>query len=683
MKNLVLIGALAITNIVDAQEFEWAKCYESVDPTSLETIQSVVTDDAGNVYSVGYFNNEVNFDPTILGGTPATTQDIFIQKRAVDGTALWTHRIGGIEDDHANDIALDEFDNVYVTGFYQRTVDFDPDPTNVYNLTAKGTKEAFILKLENSGDFVWAKTTEGDNATSSSVEAYSISANQAGSVTIAGSYAYGVDFDPVNSGTHFKTSNSGSKDIFVLNYDLSGNVSWFYEAGGPGRDLAQGIDAGNHGDYYVTGNYDGSVSSVSFSPTHTFNRKELFIEKIDGNTGNCLWARSAVGSIEDYSQSIAVHEDNVYTTGYFSGTVVFSFGLGVSNGAKDIFVRRFNYATGFPVGGETFGGSGDDKGYSVALNSCSELHLAGSFTGTVDFDNSALTHNLVSNGRTDGYIVKLHDNFDYYWANSLGTVNDDFCRTVSTNDNGTTHAGGQYDGTLSFSSGSGLGSCTSAFEEEDAFVVKIAPYTPNLTWTSSTNITTGVNCTEEFSINVSNVPDGVTYQWQLFNFVAGAGWVNTVGGAVYSGSNTPTLTINDVPFYWKNETLAFRLVVSAPCMETVISTTATMFVDKRVTCEGDPHGLPIDNSGETANLKHATISAYPNPFNDHISLWIDSDETIPMTVNIMDLSGKLVFKAESWSTNQTVEFGEDLENGIYLVHLYYGDEVDLIKIIKE
>ncbi len=69
---------------------------------------------------------------------------------------LWAKAIGGTLNDYGNSVAVDASGNVYTTGTFQGTVDFDPG-AGVFNLTSVGLFDIFISKVDNSGNFVWTK----------------------------------------------------------------------------------------------------------------------------------------------------------------------------------------------------------------------------------------------------------------------------------------------------------------------------------------------------------------------------------------------------------------------------------------------------------------------------------------------------------------------------------------------
>ena len=68
----------------------------------------------------------------------------------------WAKSIGGTSTDIGRSIALNDTGNVYVTGSFNGTVDFDPGPGTA-NLTSAGNDDIFFAKYSSSGNYIWAK----------------------------------------------------------------------------------------------------------------------------------------------------------------------------------------------------------------------------------------------------------------------------------------------------------------------------------------------------------------------------------------------------------------------------------------------------------------------------------------------------------------------------------------------
>lgn len=115
---------------------------------------SVALDAVANIYTSGSYSGTSDFDPGPLSFSLASAggADIFISKLDANGDFVWAESFGGADFDRGNSIVTDGSNNVYATGYYAGTVDFDPG-TGVNALTSftiqggNSTTDAFLLKL--------------------------------------------------------------------------------------------------------------------------------------------------------------------------------------------------------------------------------------------------------------------------------------------------------------------------------------------------------------------------------------------------------------------------------------------------------------------------------------------------------------------------------------------------------
>jgi hypothetical protein len=124
------------------------------------------------------------------------------------GDFIWARKMGGTGSDISYCIALDSLNNIYTTGYYQNTADFDPG-AGTYSLSSLGGKDVFISKLNSFGDFVWAKNISG---TSDNI-AYSITTDAFLNVYSGGFFQATADFDPDTG--NYNVASSGSHDMFI------------------------------------------------------------------------------------------------------------------------------------------------------------------------------------------------------------------------------------------------------------------------------------------------------------------------------------------------------------------------------------------------------------------------------------------------------------------------------------
>jgi len=126
--------------------------------------------------------------------------------------------MAGVLDEKGNDIKTDAAGNVYTTGHYSGTIDFNPGAGN-FNLTSAGanTVDIYISKLDTDGNFVWA-TGFGEVATD---RGFGIALDAMGNVFTAGLFLGQIDFD-TGPGTAILITSPA--DIFLLKFSSGGSV---------------------------------------------------------------------------------------------------------------------------------------------------------------------------------------------------------------------------------------------------------------------------------------------------------------------------------------------------------------------------------------------------------------------------------------------------------------------------
>lgn len=365
-------------------------------------------DASGNVYTTGYFTGTVDFNagPGIYNLTSAGGFDIFISKLDAFGNFLWAKQLGGASDDKGISITVDSIGNVYTTGVFWFTADFDPGPGN-YSLSSAGFSDMFISKIDHSGNFLFAKKI-GD--ASSTEEGESITIDGAGNIYTTGIY----NLAP--------THQNGREHFFVSKLDASGNLVWKKQFAGIYGEVSYSIAVDFLGNVYTTGNFQGTVD---FNPGIDINNltsvgnvnPDIFILKLDA-LGNFLWANQIGGVEYDRGNSIVIDfAGNAYVTGFFKGIVDFDPGIGYYNlssmGSTDIFISHFNTMGNF-LWAKQIGGVGADNGNSIALDIVGNVYVTGFFTGTVDFNSGAGTYNMTSSGNYDIFVVKLKGDPEVY-----------------------------------------------------------------------------------------------------------------------------------------------------------------------------------------------------------------------------------------------------------------------------
>jgi uncharacterized repeat protein (TIGR01451 family) len=343
----------------------------------------------------------------------------------------WANAMGGTDNDEINSIAVDAVGNVYAIGDFYETVDFDPG-SNIFNLMDINNGDIFISKTDPSGAFVWAKRIGGAGLD----VGLGITLDMLGHIYITGSFQGTVDFDP-NAGIFNIVSPSGSSEIFVSKLDTSGGLIWAKAMLGNFDDAGLSIAVDVTGNVYTTGYFK---QTVDFDPgagianlTSTGGVDDIFVSKLDA-LGNFVWAKKMGGSSQDRGLSATVDSmGNVYTTGFFYGTVDFDPSAGIANlissGQNDIFVQKLNASGGF-VWAKRIGGTDYDSHAKTVLDAVGNIYTTGTFKNTVDFDPGVGIYNLTSAGQRDIFVSKWDTSGALVWAKRMGSIAEEHSSSI-------------------------------------------------------------------------------------------------------------------------------------------------------------------------------------------------------------------------------------------------------------
>lgn len=369
---------------------------------------SIAVDNSGNVYTLGTFALTADFDPG-MGNTELTSLgdwDIFLQKLDTDGNLIWAKQWGSAGSDVGWDIAIDFSGNVICTGYFSETVDFDPG-TGVFELTSLDANDAFVLKLDADGNFLWAHQAGGTGTQTG----YSAATDQVGNVLVTGTFRNTVDFDPGN-GTDELTSVTTSAG-FVWKLDADGNHLWAIPIGSETGASPREVATDGLGNVITTGLFS---NSADFDPgTGTLeltagNQGDVFILKLTPE-GTLDWAKGLGADGFDWAMGLAVDaSDNIYSTGYFNGTVDFGPGPEVhmmtSAGGGDIYVLKLD-SNGAWNWSYSMGSPESETGWNVTTDDQGAVYTTGRFKGTIDADPGPENYALTSSGNYDVFVQKL------------------------------------------------------------------------------------------------------------------------------------------------------------------------------------------------------------------------------------------------------------------------------------
>lgn len=348
----------------------------------------------------------------------------------------WAISLGSAGSDIGRSIAFDSSGNLYTTGQFNNTIDFDPG-INTYNLTSSGGQDIFVQKLDTNGNFIWAKKMGGNGPGSD--EGFTIDIDGSGNIYVSGLFSGTSDFDP-GLGV-FNLTSAGSYDIFIVKLDSNGNFIWAKRMGGGTiglnhDDRSYSMKVDSLGNVYTTGFFQSTPGD--FDPNSgVFNMSsngslDVFISKLDTN-GNFVWAKKIGGNGYDVANNITIdNNENIIITGYFEETVDFDPGSSIYNLSSNggVFILKLNSLGEFiwvkTLSSNTSSSIQTLSGECSVVNNSNDIYVLGHYSDTVDFNPNAGVNNNTSNGQSDIFLLKLDNNGNFQWVKTFGGIQSEY-----------------------------------------------------------------------------------------------------------------------------------------------------------------------------------------------------------------------------------------------------------------
>ncbi|MGA2497151.1 MAG: SdrD B-like domain-containing protein [Tepidisphaeraceae bacterium] len=405
----------------------------------------------GSLLVTGQVGGLADFDPgpAVVNVSPANATT-FVAKYGSDGSLLWVRGFAGGSFLDLVGMAADPSGNVFLAGTFTGTVDFDPG-AGTQALTAVGGKDLFLVKLDASGNFVWANQFGTANIDDTASD---LAVDPSGRVYLLGTVSATTDLNPgtgvnlVSAGTFVaRYSATGSFDwatnvsgfprilaldasqnaivagAYVSKLDNAGNLLWSEGLGSDAyRPSVAGVTTDSAGNIFLTGaislptDMDPGAGTYTLTPNGSI--ADGFVLKLT-SSGDFVWASQFAGGAAAQVLPSAITVDaagNVYTTGSIAaGTIDFDPGTGTVSlsanpGGPTAFVSELNSAGRFLQAFALGSNSGHSTaGQSIAVDGSAAIYISGAFWGTVDFDHGAGQNALSSNsGSIDAFIAKLN-----------------------------------------------------------------------------------------------------------------------------------------------------------------------------------------------------------------------------------------------------------------------------------
>lgn len=509
-----LVFTIIISHILvaaNAQTHEWVR---KLGNSNNIRVYDIAVDFEGSSYITGNFSDSIDLNPgTGISMHYANGNNIFILKLDSLGMHVWSVDFGANQSnaDFGWDLKVGIDGDIYCTGWFYDSVDFDPGIGESI-FTANGNPGTFLLKLSSDGNYKWCKTFSSQN---SSVRCTALDLDSSDNIHMVGALVGTADFDP-DTGIY-----NISGGAFISKFDSSGSLIWAKGYYGP--PFPNEIRVDNNGNIYHTGEYysacDLDPDTGQVGAGGTFN---AYLVKLDFN-GTFQWGFGFGSTGYDEGWGLDIDQsNNVYITGYFSGSVNFSPNSSyyLTSNSMDAFIAKYS-SNGNLLWANAFGSNQMDIGFDLVLNQNNQLNCVGSFMGTVDFDPDTSIYNLTSSGQENCYLTRIDsaNNFIGTWADlGPGSIRP-YAMDLDQNEN--IFITGQFSGKIDFDPNYGSDTVQASVYggTGDVFIHKLNPCFTKQTEVTITKCTSYTSPSGHIWTNSGIYVDTLTSQQECDSFL--------------------------------------------------------------------------------------------------------------------------------------------------------------------
>lgn len=213
-------------------------------------------------------------------------------------------------------VCIDMNDNVYATGSFKNTLNLD-----TFSIVSLGDFDAFLIKLNATGECVWAKSIGGIGDDASNFSGISLL-----SIDSLGNSYLSFPFSDTVKVDGFTIASEGYTDIAMIKFDKNGNVIWCKSFGTIENDRPKKIILW-HDKLYLCGEFSINGTESIQLDTVTLTSKgggDIFLVKMD-TSGVVIWARNEGTPLNENAESIdADKSGNIFLSGNVGSTIYFA-----------------------------------------------------------------------------------------------------------------------------------------------------------------------------------------------------------------------------------------------------------------------------------------------------------------------------------------------------------------------
>lgn len=571
----------------------------------------------------------------------------------------WANSLVGIKNSitESAEVKVAKDGTIYLMGIYTDSVNFSLiQGINKVGPNRNTVKTIFLAKYDKERNLKWVKSYDANFVYSSSRSYFDFTFNLTPNEDLIVAISYRDSFKFIDMNT--KIVSNGDKDFVIFKLNNNGELIWKKSYGSKGFDeVYRQLNIEKNGDIIISGKFSDSLflgqvgdnGEITYS---TENREDIFITKLDSN-GNTLWFNQfKCTELSKVRNVVSDLNGNIIIIGWFRDTMLLSDKtklVQVKQNSKRIysqFIIKLDSIGNILWKNQIDCQYEDNSLYGICTDSLNNIYTSGYFSGDIALNDGSGLFRIVNCNAYDLLLCKLDKDGKYKWFKQFenGRKNSHHTDLTSTN--------------ILYMIG----------EFSDSLVVND---TFNSWKLRSFNIRNGFLSIIDFNGKVKSIISFKDMNPYLTNNSSYISDIAVMDSSIYvTGNFSKQVDFN--PTKSNNILDAKNSFYNA-----FIAKYSTTILNKDSIDIGNPEGTSSINYIDEKN------NIYPNPFSNHINITRDIKETT-LNVSLIDLQGRIVLEAKNIkSLNYTLNVGDEIKKGIYILSLKSNISTKYIRVIKE
>lgn len=631
---------------------------------------------SGSPYFVGNSSSANNIAASgAYQSTVSASFDAVIVKMSANGVRQWGTYYGGNGNDYAISVNSGPSNELFLVGGTSSTNVISS--TGSHQSTFGGSLDAFLLKMNSSGQRTWATYIGG----TLNDEAWHCFADGSGNVYVSGKTESSNNM--VSSNAH-QTSLGSSTDAFLIKFNASGQRQWGTYFGGNGEDWGRWSQVDQGGFVYLTG-LTASTNNISTSGAFQSSMAGLsdaYLAKFHPN-GTLIWSTYFGGTGADRFDHGVI---DPYGDLFFVGVTSLSSGLATSGahqtlfggGIYDALICKFD-SSGSRIWTSYYGGNSNDFAFKSALDRSGNYLVTG-YTESTSMISTINAFQPSNGGGKDAFLAKFTPSGTRIWDTYYGGPDAEEGWGISINDSSLYLSGASSSDTLMSTPNShqpiyGGGG-------KDAFVVKFQHCSANNSFISPAACDTYTSPSGRFVWTASgNYVDTLTNAEGCDSLINIELEVTSFDHTVTTHPSYLESNDSNATYQWYDCSMGKIIQGETGRTFTPGANGQYAVILNKLFCSDTSACIDVTWIGID---EHATsdIRIYPNPVKDELT--VDFDRAFSSArIEIMNNLGQIIIARQTENVTQEILDVSELTKGVYTLRVTSDALTFTGKFIKE